>query len=173
MAKINCDHCGKEFNRKLSAVKKVNFCSLKCYSDSVPKTTRPCGICGKEVTRVASIMLEHVFCSRKCTSVFTSQRMTDMNIELNPYRMTDSTRTKIKIAQTMPDSERVSYAKHYGKHLHRVVAEEMLGRPLVKGEVVHHIDENKQNNDPSNLMVFPSQADHARHHLAERRSKKE
>ena len=168
MAKINCAHCGKEFNRKLSAVKKVNFCSLKCYSDSVPKTTRPCGICGKEVTRVASIMLEHVFCSRKCASVFTSKRMADMNIELNPDRMTASTRKKLKDVHTIPASERVSYAKHYGKHLHRVVAEEMLGRPLAKGEVVHHIDENKQNNDPSNLMVFPSQVEHMRFHHIER-----
>jgi hypothetical protein len=32
------------------------------------------------------------------------------------------------------------------------------------GEVVHHIDEDKTNCDPSNLMVFPSQAAHAAHH---------
>lgn len=51
---------------------------------------------------------------------------------------------------------------------HRDVAREMLGRPLLIGEVVHHIDENRANNSPLNLMVFKSQSDHAAfHHLSE------
>jgi hypothetical protein len=29
---------------------------------------------------------------------------------------------------------------------------------------VHHEDENKKNNDPWNLIVFPAQAIHAKHH---------
>lgn len=33
-----------------------------------------------------------------------------------------------------------------------------------RGEVVHHIDANRQNNHPSNLAVFPDQATHARCH---------
>ena len=130
-------------------------------------TTRPCETCGNNVTRCASQMREHVFCSRKCSSSFLSKRMSEMNAELNPNRITDSTRAKIKMAQTIPDFKRVSYAKHYGRHLHRVVAEEMLGRPLLKGEVVHHKDGDKQNNNPSNLEVFSSQAEHAREHFLE------
>ena len=57
-----------------------------------------------------------------------------------------------------------SYEKTYSRHTHRVVAEQMLGRKLLPGEVVHHEDENKRNNDPSNLKVFPSQAAHAAYH---------
>lgn len=49
-------------------------------------------------------------------------------------------------------------------HKHRAVAEEALGRTLYSKEVVHHEDLNKQNNSRENLIVFPSQADHARHH---------
>lgn len=46
---------------------------------------------------------------------------------------------------------------------HRLVAENKLGRRLLPGEQVHHIDENKQNNDPANLEVcFP--AEHHLHH---------
>jgi HNH endonuclease len=56
------------------------------------------------------------------------------------------------------------YVKESGRHQHRVVAEQMLGRPLRPGEVVHHIDENKHNNDPSNLHVFASRREHTAHH---------
>ena len=57
-----------------------------------------------------------------------------------------------------------TYRKYLGRHEHRVVAEQMLGRPLLPGEVVHHIDGNKRNNAMSNLLVLPSQAAHARIH---------
>jgi hypothetical protein len=56
-----------------------------------------------------------------------------------------------------------AYRKLYGRHEHRVVAETMLGRPLQRGEVVHHQDENKLNNDPSNLLIMV-QGDHMKEH---------
>ena len=57
-----------------------------------------------------------------------------------------------------------TYRKQYGRHQHRVVAEQMLGRPLKPSEIVHHIDGNKHNNDPSNLQVM-TQAEHIREHF--------
>lgn len=59
-----------------------------------------------------------------------------------------------------------SYRKRLGRHEHRVVAEQMLGRPLAKGEIVHHVDGNKHNNAPENLKVM-SQSEHMREHLPE------
>jgi len=47
---------------------------------------------------------------------------------------------------------------------HILVAEKFLGRYLTDEEVVHHIDHNRNNNDILNLMIFKSQADHARYH---------
>jgi hypothetical protein len=44
-----------------------------------------------------------------------------------------------------------------------VVAEENLGRALLPGEIVHHLDEDKHNNDPANLIVM-RQGDHMREH---------
>lgn len=49
-------------------------------------------------------------------------------------------------------------------YLHVLVAEEKLGRHLLPSEVVHHIDGNKTNNAPTNLMVFYTKADHTSFH---------
>ncbi len=47
---------------------------------------------------------------------------------------------------------------------HVYVACKSLGRPLHKNEVVHHKDENRLNNSPSNLLVM-TRSDHvALHH---------
>lgn len=45
-----------------------------------------------------------------------------------------------------------------------IIAQQMLNRPMMPGEVVHHRDHDTTNNDPSNLMVFASQHDHMMYH---------
>lgn len=61
-----------------------------------------------------------------------------------------------------------TYTKLYGRHEHRVVMEQKLGRELLPGEIVHHIDHNKKNNHPDNLMVM-TQSEHARLHSTKNR----
>lgn len=39
------------------------------------------------------------------------------------------------------------------KYVHRAIMETKLGRPLIKGEIVHHLDGDKQNNNPDNLIL--------------------
>lgn len=51
---------------------------------------------------------------------------------------------------------------------HRLVMEEVIGRYLLPNEVVHHIDGNKLNNDPSNLRLFESNGEHLAVDLAGR-----
>ncbi len=53
--------------------------------------------------------------------------------------------------------------------LHRVIIENNLGRLLTSSEIVHHKDENKLNNDLSNLEVM-SVTDHAKLHHPEGRT---
>lgn len=47
---------------------------------------------------------------------------------------------------------------------HRYVAEKKIGRRLLPTEVVHHIDGDKFNNEPDNLMVFKTNNDHSAFH---------
>lgn len=49
-------------------------------------------------------------------------------------------------------------------YIHQLQAEKKLGRPLNTKECVHHIDENKYNNDIDNLMVFKTNSDHTAFH---------
>lgn len=50
---------------------------------------------------------------------------------------------------------------------HIVVAMKFLGRPLRQDEVVHHLNENKEDNRKENLEVL-TRREHAAHHAEER-----
>lgn len=47
---------------------------------------------------------------------------------------------------------------------HRLVMEEVLGRYIKENEVIHHINRNRKDNRPENLMIFSSISDHMRYH---------
>ena len=119
-----------------------------------------CEECGKEITMPPSQYkrAKRHFCSRKC-------HMQHMNRELNSTRMTPEVRKKMSETRKATTSLLPrSYEKTLGRHTHRIVAEQKIGRPLREGEVVHHIDGDRHNNAPENLMVFESQAKHAQWH---------
>lgn len=51
---------------------------------------------------------------------------------------------------------------------HRLVAERKAGRRLRPGEIVHHINGDKQDNHPQNLAIVNGNAEHQVHHRTNR-----
>lgn len=144
----------------------------------MPKDVCVCSWCGGTFERYRSAIRgrKMLFCSRRCLAHYRSKEhnpdgrpvvkrpdLSEYNRLHNSERMTPEVREKISKARTDSGAQ-VSYRKHGGVHEHRAVAEQMLGRPLRNGEVVHHINRDKRDNRPENLMVFESQAEHARWH---------
>lgn len=143
--KLKCDWCGREIERYEKQIKKHNFCCRKCLADFSNKKKNPDGYLKlKNYEPMANTLRR-------------------MNPKTNKTRMTPEVRDKIRMAR-LNTGKGKSYRKIYGVHEHRIVAEEKIGRPLKKGEVVHHIDGDIRNNNPDNLIVLASQVEHAALH---------
>lgn len=115
--------------------------------------------------------LQRVFCGRECRYEHHSKThkapwLSDINnTPGRNEKLAQASRHKISAThKARGRNNGRTYAKLNGTHEHRQVAEEKLGRALLPGEIVHHKDEDKRNNDPDNLEVLPSQAEHARLH---------
>lgn len=54
-----------------------------------------------------------------------------------------------------------------GRTQHRVIAEQIVGRPLRRDEVVHHHDHNRAHNAPENLEVMPLRDHTSKHRKGE------
>lgn len=162
---IICANCDASFPQGKPSEKR-KYCSQECYK-AVRRAGQPqpeprsCQQCGKSFQPTFK-RRNRKFCSLECQRTSCLENTPETNAEL-------SRRTAAVRGNTLRGrGEGKTYRKLHGRHEHRVVAEQMLGRPLTSSEVVHHRDGNKRNNDPANLEVLPSRAEHSRHHTQER-----
>ena len=141
---ITCAWCATTFRRYPSKIKTHNYCSRTCLGQATSKKNNPDGY--RDLSDYSA----------------QSANMRRINQELNPTRMTDDVRKKLRAAH-LGKGEGKSYEKTHGRPTHRVIAEQKICRQLRPGEVVHHIDGDRRNNHPDNLEVM-TQAEHINLH---------
>lgn len=109
-------------------------------------------------------MAEAVGCNRRHLKAFLERHQIDyaeyhkrgsQNPAWHGGRIVDKDGYVLVKAPDHPNRDRHGYMRE-----HRLVMESVLGRLLEAGEVVHHRDGDKQNNDPENLEVFAANGEH-------------
>ena len=137
---IKCQQCRKEFELLKSVFNarekkgKIKFCSKKCEGlNKTKKIKKNCLFCDKEF-----LTLKGKYCSQLCSS----------------QDLKKSGKNK-KSGFWIENGYKVLYLegnKSIKEHIK--VMEEFLGRKLNKNECVHHINENKLDNNIENLQLL-------------------
>jgi hypothetical protein len=160
-------------------------CACECGKEktvrqgNLIRNTRSCGCLARELSsarRKAAAMPPVNCCIDGCDKRAESKGMCGMHAQRvrrygDPNYVTsyEEHRKKCREGHLERIGDNVkptTYRKIHGRHAHRVIAEQMLGRPLEPGEIVHHIDGNKHNNNPANLQIM-TQSQHIKTHLTE------
>jgi hypothetical protein len=173
-----CVQCGQKFTCPPSQADRRSTCSKECYfawrkGKSFIQATHNCARCGKEYTTRAG---NSRFCSTACR---------DAQIEIaceecgKPFRLKASHefrrrycskeckyagRSKIlnKGGTINQHGYRVLFVRGRRMMEHRNIMEQMLGRPLLEFETVHHKNGVRDDNRPENLELWVSTPQYAK-----------
>ena len=156
-----CAHCGKDVTRLKSADAPNFFCNHQCYwaSDvraaagkrtmekrhpNYAKQVLTCDGCGAEVLRHQSkVAGKQTFCSIACR--WNAAAATPIRqVNAGGY-------IKIYVGPGAPGATKTGHIME-----HRKVMQDMIGRPLIGAENVHHINGVKHDNRPENLELWSS-----------------
>ena len=117
-----------------------------------------CLVCNKEFKTKPSE--NGKYCSKKCYGEILKSRQTPGSKHFN----WKGGRTKTDEGYIMIWCPNHPHARGHKVLEHRLVMEKHLGRYLDPKEVVHHINEIKDDNKIENLSLFPDNSSHGRFH---------
>ncbi len=183
--RVECAGCGKPMWLPPSKASMYRSCGEACkqklQDERKARRDRNCLVCGASFRPRAAQLRNGggKFCSHKCNGVaFTGSG--------NPFfgkQMDDAAKARWRATRDKNESWFVGeknvrwkggrFVGSQGYVLvkagdeyvleHRFVMEQHIGRPLLDTEIVHHINENKQDNRIENLQIM-SRAEHNRIH---------
>jgi hypothetical protein len=140
--RATCEHCGEDFHPRWQ-VARPRFCTAECYR-AVRRVPRTCTAPGCE-----RLYKSNGFCSGHLARVRLHGHP-QLDKPLQQWRA-DSFLTAGYLNVRRPEHPN---ARRDGVILlHRLVMSEMLGRPLLPGEQVHHKNGVRDDNRPENLEL--------------------
>lgn len=153
--KLKCENCGKIVERRKGQEREHTFCSRTCYWKSDYRSfvissqnrarnpnaqeTRPCATCGQPVTRYISTGQKQFFCSRECR----------WKHHVHAKQKNAAGYVLVFVGRGEPGASKSGHILE-----HRKVMQELLGRPLLPVENVHHKNGVRDDNRPENLELW-------------------
>jgi hypothetical protein len=172
--KKKCFFCHKDFEGKANK----KYCSQDCckkakskrhnekysWEDKKPFLEKACEYCGNMIGKANKKTQR--FCSVKCFSQSRKEIFSIPERLENSKRKIDKNIGYVRVyCPEHPEANTRGYV-----YEHRIIAEQMIGRRLKKGEIVHHKNRIRWDNRKENLEVMDA-IEHAKHHAKERETK--
>jgi hypothetical protein len=153
--RIQCEQCKKLFETRKRGNRITRFCSLKCY--------------GKSKKGISS-WNKGIPMADKTKEIQRQQRLgkhlslkTEFQEGQKPWNYKGQYISTQGYVMVLKPDHHLANCRGYVPEQY-LVAEKMLGRSLLKGEIVHHLNEVTTDNRPENLFVFPTRGEHQKFH---------